>query len=357
MKLIELVNDSGLRGRGGASFPTVVKLRSAIEHRARLIVNACDGEIGAHKDAWVVARHLDELREGARLVEEATGHKALWAAHRGSQTARILGLAGLDVLATPERYVSSEESALASLARGGLAKPMTKRAPLSVGFRGLRGTVAPALVLNAETLWRIAQISRRGVDWYRGFGTPDEPGPRLASVTRTDGSAFVLETEAGAPVPQLLARVGEVGEPRHLLIGGLGGVFLVNDPALRWSDASLAPLGAHMGPGVLIALDPRRCPLETVEQYLAYAAGESAGQCGPCMFGIPETLERWRRFVALPTRESLDALEEHVGLLSGRGACRFPDGIAGFVSSATALFADHATRHTATGCPVLVGAR
>lgn len=112
-----------------------------------------------------------------------------------------------------------------------------------------------------------------------------------------------------------------------------------------------------MGPGVLIALDPRRCPFEIVEQYLAYAAGESAGQCGPCMFGVPEPLEQWRRFVARPTRESLAALEGHAALLSGRGACRFPDGIADFVSSAAALFADHAARHAASGCATLVGAR
>jgi len=159
----------------------------------------------------------------------------------------------------------------------------------------------------------------------------------------------VIETAAGAPVADLLDLAD--GSPA-VLVGGLGGTFVRprDVPGLRWSDPDLARVGARTGPGVLEALDPRDCPLGFVDRCLTWAAGESAGQCGPCMFGLPALAADWRALVSGGDDTAYDRVRARVGLLPGRGACRFPDGVAGFAWSALHVFADHVEQHRAGRC-------
>lgn len=332
-----LLESAGLTGRGGAAFATAVKVRAAYEHRADLIVNVCDGELGATKDGWVVAHHLAELVEGARLLTPGRRRRITYAAHRGSTTAATLRAAGLDVLEAPARYVSSEETSLISLAHGGLARPMTKRAPFVTGGRDSEGRrIPPTVVLNAETVWRVAQIATAGPEWFRSFGTPEEPGPRLVSVGGAVRSPVVVETAAGVPFHNLFAAADGV-QPgvREVLVGGLGGGFLLAGEAAarRWSAADLAPLGLGVGPGIVTAVDPATPFVDYVGAQLHWAAGESAGQCGPCMFGLPALAEAWAAWVRQPDTDRA-ALDARLGLLPGRGACRFPDGTARYAASA-----------------------
>ena len=114
---------------GGAGFSTALKLRAAATEGASLVVNACDGEYGAVKDGYVVAYHLSELVRGAESLDR-NGFR--YAAARGSASEAGCS-AGLDVVSVPHRYVSSEESALVSLAGGGLARPMSRRVPVVFG--------------------------------------------------------------------------------------------------------------------------------------------------------------------------------------------------------------------------------
>ena len=200
-KLLDDLTAAGLTGRGGAAFSTGIKVRAAFRNRADLIVNACDGEIGASKDAVVVAAHLDELIRGAELVAPHYRQRVLFAAHRGSPTLAQLADARLEVLAVPHRYVSSEASALVSLAQGGLGRPFAKRVDPVDGGRDSTGRrVHPTVVLNAETVWRVAQIAQHGPGWFRARGTHAEPGPRLATVTGYLSRPTVVETEAGVPL-------------------------------------------------------------------------------------------------------------------------------------------------------------
>lgn len=352
--LADLLDAAGLAGRGGAAFSTATKVRAAHAHGADLIVNACDGEIGAAKDGWVVEHHLPELVHGATLLAAGRRRGILFAAHRNSRTAGILRAAGLDVLEAPSRYVSSEESALVSLAHGRLARPMTKRVPVATGGRDSRGArIRPTLVLNAETVWRVAQIAERGPDWFRALGTPAEPGPRLVAVSGFVAAPQVLETQAGVPVRALLEAAGGLppGSPA-VLVGGLGGAFLSPDEAgrLHWSRESLGTVGAAVGPGVLVVLDPWTCPAEAVSQMLTYAAGESAGQCGPCMFGLPAVAREWDELVLRPSRAAEERVRRRLELLPDRGACRFPDGVARFTGSALRVFGSHLAVHAAGAC-------
>ncbi len=354
MSLVTDLHAAGLTGRGGAAFSTGVKVRAAHDHGAHLVVNACDGEIGATKDAYVVEHHLDELLRGAALVAPGRRRDIRFAAHRGSRTAALLAAAGADVLEVPGRYVSSEETSLISLANGGLARPMTKRRPFVMGGRDADGRRIPAtVVLNAETVWRIAQIEARGPSWFRSVGTDDEPGPRLVGLTGAVGWPGVLETRAGVRLSELLDAAAPATDAEYLVVGGLGGVLLTVDEArsLRWTTPELARYGGSLGPGVIDVLDPDRCPLGTVGRYLGHAAGETAGQCGPCMFGVPALAAAWTRLVETPTQAALHDVRSHAGLLPGRGACRFPDGVARFTGSALRVLAPHLAAHATGDCP------
>jgi NADH:ubiquinone oxidoreductase subunit F (NADH-binding) len=353
-KLLDDLTAAGLAGRGGAAFSTGIKVRATYRNRADLIVNACDGEIGASKDAVVVAGHLDELIRGAELVAPHYRQRVLFAAHRDSPTLTHLAASGVEVLAVPHRYVSSEASALVSLAQGGLGRPFAKRVDPVEGGRDSTGRrVRPTVVLNAETVWRVAQIAENGPAWFRSRGTEAEPGPRLATVTGYLSRPTVVETEAGVPLRELLDAAG--GLPRNaeaVLVGGLGGAFLTADEArgVLWSSDDLRHFGAAIGPGVVTVLDPTRCPLDIVGEFLDYAAGESAGQCGPCMFGLPAVATAWRQVRRSGADAALGELRRHLGLLPGRGACAFPTGVARFGTSALRVFAGHVAEHRAGVC-------
>lgn len=348
MNLVELLADAGLTGRGGAAFETARKIAAATRHTP-LIVNACDGEIGAMKDAYVIAEHLRDVRYAASLLSD----DVTFAAHRGSATEARLESAGTWVLPVPRRYVASEETALVSLAQGGLAKPFHKSSPVVHGVRNAHGReLSPSLVLNAETLWRIAQIVERGPKWFRSFGTQAQPGPRLVSISGAVEGPGVFHAHAGMRLAALLEvaggrRVGAVN------VGGMSGGWLDDSGAQRaiWSDEGLGPWGLRIGSGVLIATGRDECPLVAAARVAGYAAGESAGQCGPCMFGVPAVAAAFQQLAAGELeRDELELMRERLALLPGRGACRFPDGLGGYLASALVTFEDEVRRHLTGRC-------
>ncbi len=352
--IAELLETAGLTGRGGAAFSTAIKLKAARENGAELIVNACDGELGAAKDAWIVAHHLHELIDGAALVAGGRRPHIRYAAHRGSRTAGLLASAGLPVLEVPHRYVSSEETALISLAQGGLAKPMTKRAPFVFGGRDSQGRkVPPTVVLNAETVWRVSQIHRLGAEWFRSFGTSAEPGPRLVAVGGHVARPGMYEASAGVALSDLLDSAGGLPpDARHVGVGGLGGVVLTAAEARStiWETPGMKRHGGALGPGIVTVWNPAECPIETAARMISYGAGESAGQCGPCMFGMPALAADWTDLARNPTGKGRDHLLLRLSQLERRGACAHPDGVARFAQSALRTLAPEFAAHANHAC-------
>ncbi|REF29915.1 NADH-ubiquinone oxidoreductase-F iron-sulfur binding region domain-containing protein [Calidifontibacter indicus] len=350
MSQFEPIEDAGLVGRGGAGFPAVLKAKLARQNDAELIVNACDGELGAHKDEYVVAHHLPELMRAA----EGISSQITIAAHRDSRTAALVSRAGLPLLEVPDRYVSSEERSLVSLLHGGFARPLPRtRRPVhgAVDARGNR--LRPTVVFNAETLWRIDQIAERGVAWFRSYGTPEAPGPRL--VTLGDGvrRPGVYEAAAGMRIRDVLdLGGGATGRSAAVAISGLSGGFLAAglvDDGIRWDAGDLAPYELRLGSGVFDTVPSGPQAWEHVRRVVAYAAGESAGQCGPCMFGLPAVAADLDLLVdGRGDDRVLERLERRLGLLPGRGACAHPDAVSGYVRSALRVFGHHLpvrTRH------------
>ena len=338
--LSELLLEAGLTGRGGAGFATGAKLELAERHNAELIVNACDGELDSEKDAWVIAHHLPEVLEGARHL---TRRHIRVAAHRDSDTLAVLRAARVDTVVVPRRYVSSEESALTRLAYGGPARPLMRSEPIAAGSRDPHGRrLPPTLVMNAETVWRVQQIIENGPEWFRSYGTEREPGPQLITLANGVGSPGVHPVEAGLPLHEIFDRAGGLTAPLQAVwAGGLGGGFLSAADAqdALWSREHLARYGIRPAVGTLRIIEAGTDPWVELLEVLAYAVGESAGQCGPCMFGLPAVLEDLTSALRpRPPVGAADRLARRLEQVAGRGACGFPDGVAGFLTSALEVF-------------------
>ncbi|MGC4933597.1 NADH-ubiquinone oxidoreductase-F iron-sulfur binding region domain-containing protein [Gordonia sp. DT30] len=337
--LADLLTAAGLTGRGGADFPTGRKVELAEHHRADLIINACDGELDARKDGWVIAHHLDDVLAGAELLD---CRRIRIAAQRDSATSRLLDRAGADSMEVPNRYVASEESALVALAHGGRARPLMRSVPVTAGARTQTGRrLRPTLVLNAETVWRIAQIADHGVRWFRSYGTHAEPGPRLVTLVNGVAHPGVHTAEAGLATTEILALGGgSTIAVQALWFGGLSGGFVAGRtaPETVWSRNGLAVHGIRPGAGTVRLIDARTDPWDDVSIALDYAAGETAGQCGPCMFGVPALAADVAGLRAGAGPDVMARMTRRVAELPGRGACRFPDGVADLLASALTVF-------------------
>ena len=360
--LLTLVERSGLVGRGGAGFPTGQKMRAVAGGGGRPIVvgNGMEGEPASHKDAVLLGRlpHLvlDGLVLAARAVGGTDGYLCV---HSGSPTVPVLrrALAERDRRADgvriaieemPARYVSSEASALVHWLNGGPALPLFRPRPHQRGVGG-----RPTLVQNAETLANLALIARHGPGWLRAVGTPDEPGSLLVTVTGAVPRPGVVEVAAGTPIGDVLALAG--ADPLHLsavLVGGYFGGWLPVGEALPvpLSHAGLRAVGLGLGAGVLVALPAAACGLVETARVAGYLAGQSAGQCGPCRYGLPAiagALAAVARGQADPS--AVAAVQRWSSLVDGRGACRLPDGAVRFVASALRTFHADIARHTRWG--------
>jgi NADH:ubiquinone oxidoreductase subunit F (NADH-binding) len=356
-----VVAAAGLVGRGGGGFPTARKL-AAVRGRRRtpvLVANAAEGEPLSAKDAALLASAPHLVLEGIVLAARAVGaREAHLCLHAGSPALPAVrdalarhDLAGVGVrlVPAPDRYVASEESALVQLLSGGPALPTT-RPPLPA-VKGVRG--APTLVLNAETLADVAVAVHSGPEAYRAVGDPAEPGTLLVTVAGAVPAPGVLELPTGTPAGAALAAAGAVEggavEGGAVLTGGYGGAWV---PAGAARDAPLTYAGMRaaggvLGPGILAVLPRHACgPAETAA-IARYLAGQSAGQCGPCVFGLPDIAGALDAAVAGGPQApaALAAVRRWTATLPGRGACRHPDGAARLVASALRVFAADLSAH------------
>jgi NADH:ubiquinone oxidoreductase subunit F (NADH-binding) len=362
-RLIPEVRAAGLTGRGGAAFPTYRKLEAVAAGPGRAVVvgNGAEGEPASHKDEALLrlAPHL--VLDGLQLAAEAVGaasavlyvRRDMLAGTRldiliSERSGRGLDRRAVELVAAPTRFVAGEESALASRISGGTALP--RFTPPRVFERGVDGR--PTLVQNVETLAHLALIARFGAGWFRAAGTADEPGTMLCTLRRADGTVTVTEAAIGTPLAELL----DLAPATAVLAGGYHGAWIPAAHAARLglSNAMLRPAGAFTGAGVLAALPAGRCGLAETARVARYLALESAGQCGPCLNGLPRIAAALAELAGLTGRRPAPRvaadLTRWAGLVEGRGACHHPDGTVRFVRSALRVFAAEIREHEQGRC-------
>lgn len=363
--LIEQVAAAGLTGRGGAAFPVARKLRAVAGGRGAVVVgNAAEGEPTSRKDAALlrVAPHL--VLDGLQAAAEAVGARSAFldlsrrdprgdsdlagrlrealASRAAAGTDRV----GVDLIDAPARFLAGEESALVARINGGAARPSFKdRRAFEQGIGG-----RPTLVQNVETLAHLALIARHGAAWFRSVGTQDEPGSMLCTVRDADGRARVVETPIGTRLNRLVNLGDDV---QAVLAGGYHGGWLTVAAARRssLSNADLRPVGATVGAGVLVALPAAYCGLAETAHVARFLALESAGQCGPCLNGLPAIATALSAVARPhPAERELASLRRWAGLVTGRGACHHPDGTVRFIASALSTFAAELAEHGLGRC-------
>ncbi|MDQ6774098.1 MAG: hypothetical protein M3024_14140 [Candidatus Dormibacteraeota bacterium] len=366
--VIGSLRSAGLRGRGGARFPAWIKWEAVARQRRRpvVLVNGAEGEPGSAKDRTLMQLRPHLVLDGAWLAAEtlrATEVVVYVNRHFGDPTdaiaaaieeRRVVGdRTRYHLVPASGRYVAGEETAAVRAAGSEEVKPyLTPPRPFERGVAG-----RPTLVQNVETLALAALVGRFGADWFRSVGTGDAPGPVLMTIGGHLAHPGVYEIAQGSRLPDVLRLAG--AEPDRLAGVLLGGYFGSWVPAerldsLTLDDAALTANGLHLGCGVVLALGRGGCGVTETARILQYLAGESAGQCGPCIHGLAAMGAACAAVAAgRGAPDDILKLRRWAGQLgSGRGACRHPDGAARLLASALREFAwdfDQHLRHGACG--------
>jgi NADH:ubiquinone oxidoreductase subunit F (NADH-binding) len=355
--LVATVTASGLRGRGGAAFPTGTKMAAVAARPGPkvIVANGTEGEPLSSKDRVLLAANPHLVLDGiAVAVDALDARRAVLCIKRGqSQLMTALQRAvdersdrvTVELHETPDRYIAGQETALVRWINGGDARPVVGPRPFHKGVDR-----RPTLVDNVETLAHVGLIARFGADWFRLLGSGEEPGSALVTVTGGVRRPGVYEIPLGLPVTQLLDHV-EAHPPAALLFGGYFGRWV--DPTRLHgavlSDAGLAAHGGRLGCGVVVSIPKDSCTLAEVAGVANWYASHSAGQCGPCRFGLVD-IARALAGLLHGQADAESAARRWTAMVQGRGACLFPDGAAMFVDSALDALAPEIDAHRHGGC-------
>jgi len=355
-ELVDLARAVDLRGRGGAGFPSAIKLASANRRKAVVVVNASEGEPASRKDAALMSLAPHVVLDGAVAVAHALGTREVHVVVPSELPSIRVGVAKAirERVAAGERlkwelhdaapwFVAGQAQAVLQLLAGKENLPVTAWQPEAVsGHRG-----RPTLLSNAETFAHLGHLARVGADGYAAYGTAAEPGTTLVTLRGDGWDPVVREVAFGTPLADVLT-AAEMGQP--LLLGGYHGTWL--KPAqlqgLTVSRMDIAAAGATLGAGVLLPLAAGWCPLLRTEALVDYLAGQSAGRCGPCLNGLPAMAEALGDVVH--RGGSILRVEKLCGLVAGRGACAHPDGTARLVTSMLSCFPEEVDLHALGGC-------
>lgn len=356
--LLRAVGSVSLAGRGGGGFPAARKLAAhrRLRRAGTLVVNAMEGEPASAKDHALLSCVPHLLLDGAEVAAAVAGCDEIVVCvpdDRDEMAAPLMVAIGerrtsrrtrapIAVARPPGRYVAGEESALVAWLERGMSAPtfrLDKAVPLQLSR-------SPVLVHNAETIAHLALIARE----VAANGATGQVAVRRTTLVTVSGAVDrpgVYEIPLGMRVSDVIGLAAPAAPVRAALIGGFGGRWIGPEALHTPFDMdSLREVGAAPGAGVIVALPEDACGLAETARIASYMARESAGQCGPCVFGLPAIADD----VATLARGSYDRhllrrLWARLSLVAGRGACRHPDGVAAMVASALEVFGADVARH------------
>jgi NADH:ubiquinone oxidoreductase subunit F (NADH-binding) len=357
--LADNLEESGLAGRGGGGFPTSVKVAVACSggRAGTVVVNGMESEPASDKDKVLLTRAPHLVLDGAQYLAAMCGASRIVVCLPVSRddVARTVGLAISErstsnyarvretVVRPPDRFVAGEESALVNFVDNGRPLPVfrvDKTTPLRIGKH-------PALVQNVETLAHVALIARHGPTPFRARGMAEEPGTCLVTISGAVAQPGVVEVDRGTSLLDIVALSGPVEFPQALLVGGYGGTWVAPQHfATPYASIPLRTIGASAGVGIIVVLGAESCGVAESARIARFLADQSAGQCGPCVFGLPAIADDLTHLArGQASADLMPRLIRRLGEVSGRGACRHPDGAVGLVRSALKTFAADIVAH------------
>ena len=316
--VLETVKESHLRGRGGAGFPAGLKWEAAVKAGGKekyVICNADEGDPGAFMDRSILESCPHQVIEGMLLCAYAVGAEkgylyiraeyplAVKHVRAALEQAREKGLLGKSILGSSfscdleifqgsGAFVCGEATALVRSMEGKLGQPATR--PPRMAQSGYRGR--PTVLNNVKTFAYVPPIINRGVDWFRGIGTDDNPGTAVFSLVGKVAHTGLVEVPMGTTLRELIYDVGEgVANDKAFKaaqIGGpSGGCLPEASLDIPIDFDSLQEAGAIMGSGGLVVLDEDDCMVAIARYFLEFTQQESCGKCTFCRLGTKHMLD------------------------------------------------------------------
>ena len=362
-EIIEEVKNSGLRGRGGAGFPTGLKwsfISRETPGQKYVVCNSDEGEPGTFKDRDILRYNPHALIEGMAIAGYTIGADAGYNYIRGEfwepyerfeaalAEAREAGFLGKNILGSgvdfelythlgAGAYICGEETALLESLEGKKGQPRYK--PPFPAHYGLYGR--PTIINNTETLASIPDILRNGGDWFREIGVENSGGPKLFSVSGNVNKPGNYEVPLGTPFAELLGLAGGMRDGRKLkavIPGGSSAPVIPGDMMmdLTMDYDAIAKAGSMLGSGAVIVMDDSNCMVRVLDRISYFYYEESCGQCTPCREG---TGWMWRVVHRIENGQGaaadLDLLDDVAAKIQGRTICALGDAaampVAGFV--------------------------
>lgn len=373
-QVVQELKTSGLRGRGGAGFPTGVKWDKVLNHRVKeryFVCNAGEHEPGTFKDRHLLKTMPHQLIEGCLIASWTAQAKASFiyvnheyqeerdnlkkalaqAKERGFVGQNILG-SGIDidlqVFEGHGSYVAGEETAMLESMQGRPAMPRQKP-PFYPTDYGLYGK--PTLVNNVETLCNIPRILHKGAAWFTQVGTEKCPGTMMFSLSGAVNRPGVYEMPMGITVRELIEQCGG-GVPggrkiKAVFPGGPAFSMVTADQLdLPMDFDSLKKAGTGLGSAGVIVVDDATCMVRQTLKFSNFFKTESCGQCPPCRMGTINLATLMAKIEAGEgTQKDLDSLLQLCGFVKGTGYCTLVTGASVLVQSSVKLFRQEFEEH------------
>lgn len=391
-EVIAEVVKSGLRGRGGAGYPTGLKWRTVAKETGPagkfVVCNADEGDPGAFMDRSVLESCPQQVLEGMAVAAYAVGAtkgyvyvraeyplavKRLSGAIRQAEQAGFLGheVAGtrfefhVEVRIGAGAFVCGEETALIASIEGGRGTPRPR--PPYPAASGLWG--CPTLINNVETFANIPTVITRGGDWLASLGTERSKGTKVFALAGAVANTGLIEVPMGLTLREVVFGIGGGLSPgrrfKAVQTGGPSGGCIPEELLDMQVDyESLAKAGSIMGSGGMIVMDDTACMVDVARFFMDFCREESCGKCLPCRVGTEEMYRLLDRMAhGLATRRDLEQLESLAGMVKATSLCGLGQGAPNPIFSTLRYFRDEYTAHVdehvcpAGVCPMEAGAR
>ncbi|MBQ9792078.1 MAG: SLBB domain-containing protein [Clostridia bacterium] len=348
-EVIKVVSDSGLRGRGGAGFPTGKKwelTRANEADQKYVICNADEGDPGAFMDRSIIESNPHSIVEAMALAGYAIGANtgivyiraeyplAAERIQKAIDDATKLGVLGDNIFGTnfsfnmrlklgAGAFVCGEETALIKSCEGYRGEPLTKPP-----YPAVKGYLSkPTSINNVETYAQIPQIVLNGAEWYNKIGTEGSKGTKVFALSGKVKHTGLVELPMGTTIREIIYDIGG-GIPngkkfKAVQMGGPSGGCIPSDYIDTPIDyESLKQLGSMMGSGGMVVMDEDTCMVDIAKFFLEFSVDESCGKCTPCRIGNKRLLELLQKICdGNGTMEDLDELEELANYIKENSLC------------------------------------
>ena len=348
-EVIDVIKESGLRGRGGGGFPTGLKWQftaNSVSDKKYVACNADEGDPGAFMDRSILEGDPHALIEAMAIAAYAVGADQGYVYIRAEYPiavnrlniaigqAREYGLLGKDIFGTgfnfdmelrlgAGAFVCGEETALITSIEGHRGEPRPR--PPFPAVKGLFGK--PTLLNNVETYANITAIINNGAEWFKSIGTEKSPGTKVFAVGGKINNTGLVEVPMGTTLREVVYEIGggipngkkfkaaQTGGPS----GGCIPESLIDTPI---DYDSLISIGSMMGSGGLIVMDETTCMVDIAKFFLEFTVDESCGKCAPCRIGTKRLLEILDKITeGNGTLEDIDKLEELCYMIKESALC------------------------------------